>query len=1031
MWSSDWSDDFVAMLPDETPCTSTEKLRQEDTGTSEYTKTVEIDISSPLDTNKQVNTDKKKKSPKKRKRRTRQKLKYIYTSSSDDDIPLQHLADKLTNAHDCESDDTYKPSQHDLTSSDSECNRGKSRKANTSRIQLLKIIRAKSVKKAKQVCISKQRSKLCRKKGINQENKESVRQTDYHRTSIMNIIEQIKTHSEQENDRQNDIIAIHTARIDVLLNNRGLARKEIAAHGNCFFEAVVYSKLVRYTHSELREHLCQHLEDNMEEYMGFFIDQNNPESEEEFVIQYLSEIEYLKKDGYWSNTVADFLPLVLSNFLKLRIEIYTSQENQPVIKIEPTMSPKPAINSAPIQIAYLSIPGVLEHFDACEPLVGRSGDGMEKSEQCSVQNTSNNAEYVATKVVLDTNIPTIPVEHNETNGQQQHTPRKKAVYNTPIRKKLTRKRKLTPENWKKNIRKNLRMRGQEYVSSSGKTVQARCVKETLCTKCKYNCSEKISRTQQQKICETFWSLSTYERKKDFICSRVKEKKTRTYLDDSGNVVPKRKNVSRKYSFEIENVTVRVCKSFYMATIAVGSSFIDNAMKGKEDGCFKGTDKRGKHVPYNKTSSDQKQFVKEHINSFPKVAGHYTRKDTNREFLGPELSVSKMYQLYKESCIEKAIDPVKLSMYRKIFNENFNLSFHIPKKDQCNTCTQYYNAEAQGTLSTDQKEAYTKHQQRKVQAREEKQKDKSTAKENQKIHVATFDLQSVLYTPCSLVSLMYYMRKLCFYNLSLYSLGNGKGSCYVWSEIDGNRGSSEISTCLWLYLQALPSTVEHVVLYSDACCGQNRNTITAACLLHAVSTLDNIKVIDHKFLESGHTHMEVDSMHSAIEFAKRKTQIFVPSQWDTVLQMARRKDPYTVIPLKFHDIVNFKEIANKNIKKSEKGIKINWNKVKWLRYTKAESEVCYFKYDFESEFQKIRLVCSKRKQIHPKGEQMPRRYTQKLPISKAKKKDLVSLCQSGAIPNEYHEFYKTLPSSKDTRDRLPQPDATESGDSDLD
>jgi hypothetical protein len=31
----------------------------------------------------------------------------------------------------------------------------------------------------------------------------------------------------------------------------------------------------------------------------------------------------------------------------------------------------------------------------------------------------------------------------------------------------------------------------------------------------------------------------------------------------------------------------------------------------------------------------------------------------------------------------------------------------------------------------------------------------------------------------------------------------------------------------------------------------------------------MEVIDHKFLESGHTQMECDSMHAAIEFAKKK------------------------------------------------------------------------------------------------------------------------------------------------------------------
>ena len=46
------------------------------------------------------------------------------------------------------------------------------------------------------------------------------------------------------------------------------------------------------------------------------------------------------------------------------------------------------------------------------------------------------------------------------------------------------------------------------------------------------------------------------------------------------------------------------------------------------------------------------------------------------------------------------------------------------------------------------------------------------------------------------------------------------------------------------------------------------------------------------------------MHSATERAKKCTSIFVPSQWSTVISMARKHDPYDVIPLKYD---NFKEL----------------------------------------------------------------------------------------------------------------------------
>jgi hypothetical protein len=177
----------------------------------------------------------------------------------------------------------------------------------------------------------------------------------------------------------------------------------------------------------------------------------------------------------------------------------------------------------------------------------------------------------------------------------------------------------------------------------------------------------------------------------------------------------------------------------------------------------------------------------------------------------------------------------------------------------------------------------------------------------------FDLQAVLYRPCSLVIVMYYMIKLCVYNLSVYDLGYEKGSCYLWSEANGMRGSSEIATCLRLYLLSLPSEEDHVILYSDGCIGQNKNQIVALSLLHAITHIPNLKIIDHKFLESGHTHMECDSIRSAIEFAKKKTQIFVPGQWDTVITMARRRDTYMVIPMKHTDFLDYRSMKTNEVK----------------------------------------------------------------------------------------------------------------------
>ena len=108
---------------------------------------------------------------------------------------------------------------------------------------------------------------------------------------------------------------------------------------------------------------------------------------------------------------------------------------------------------------------------------------------------------------------------------------------------------------------------------------------------------------------------------------------------------------------------------------------------------------------------------------------------------------RMYQLYVEQCKGKIPEKevVSHAVYRKLFNEEYNFSFHIPKKDQCALCINYYRNKDQNTLTMEMKDEYEKHQSRKIKAREEKKKDKEMAISSPELFVGTLDLQAVLQT----------------------------------------------------------------------------------------------------------------------------------------------------------------------------------------------------------------------------------------------------------------------------------------------
>ena len=93
----------------------------------------------------------------------------------------------------------------------------------------------------------------------------------------------------------------------------------------------------------------------------------------------------------------------------------------------------------------------------------------------------------------------------------------------------------------------------------------------------------------------------------------------------------------------------------------------------------GTDGRGKKQPWNKTVDETEQAVIDHINSFPIMESHYSRKDSAKKYLAHDLNIRKMWQLYKIECEKNGVKNVQEGKYQQIFCEKFNLAFFKPKE----------------------------------------------------------------------------------------------------------------------------------------------------------------------------------------------------------------------------------------------------------------------------------------------------------------------------------------------------------------
>lgn len=896
---------------------------------------------------------------------------------------------------DTDADTDYQPSKDDLNSSDSNMSELEPRRKQAWKKKAGKSIKRKLFKAKRTHLPSRDLKDKVRKKRESMK----LRPTRIAQRKGSRCMERAKQKSHRLHNLKQMIRNHHIKRLDNLLACNGFRRVAVTADGDCFFSALQTQIQIDWSIETFREHVAEHLAENIDHYIHFLHDDGSSVDRTE---RFGREVESIKEKGQWKANIADCIPLAAANVLKHKIQIFSSDVSNPVYEIKPDLVEFD--QNSYIHLAYLRIKRE-EHYD-----------GVDSCVRGNVSDKGNDPDPMLT-----------PAKSRPDTEDIGITPHKEAVYVSPKTKESCRKRKSTPELWKRNVRKRNRDCGFAYVSQRGKQIQQRTMKEQDCSKCKFKCNTKLSEDDRKQIFDTYWGLQDYNRQRDFICQSIKDVSPQ-------RIKTGRRKTTLQYAFDFSTRRVRVCKMFFLNTLGIGRKTVTTAMKKKSiGGVFAGGDKRGKFPSANKTPVTSIQLVHSHIKSFPTMESHYVRKQSRRKYLAQDLNITKMWHLYASECKTKGVNPVSQAKYRHIFCSEYNYSFFKPKKDQCSQCTKFSIKKAEGSVDEAIEETHKSHLRRKENSREQKSNDKTRAKTDKSVYAATFDLQAVLNTPCTMVGVLYYKRKLSCYNLSFYSLGDENGTCYLWDESQAGRGSCEIGTCLLTQINSITNThsaVKEITFYSDTCGGQNRNKYVVSAYLYAISKANTLEVINHKFFEPGHSQMESDSMHAVIENTKKKTVVYVPSQWHTIISLARRKKPYIVVPMKYTDVLNLKLFSQQfcpNMKVSTANVRVNWLKIVWIKVEKTSPGSVFLNETFdENTFMEIKVSSRTRSknQFPNVPSELEGCYKDKIPISNDKKADLISLCRSGLIPEEFHAYYEGLQILKNKKDCLPMPDASD-------
>lgn len=575
---------------------------------------------------------------------------------------------------------------------------------------------------------------------------------------------------------------------------------------------------------------------------------------------------------------------------------------------------------------------------------------------------------------------------------------------TPVKKRLVK-----PAKWKKVEAKLAYNSGVAHVSLRGINREARKVKDGCdSSKCRQGCHSKISSDDRQAAAEMYWGqkdktmqwylINKYVTKKD-----VKQRKALIIEDES----PVR-SFTFVYSVPV-NVRddpnlikyVPVCKKMFLDTFDISATVVRTALTKNSP------DKRGKHTNgRRRLPLELIDSVKTHIKDFPLMESHYCRKDSRKMYLDEHLNVAKMHRMYLTL---RGLLPNTANerQYRDIFNTCFNLSFFQPKKDKCAFCAEWIALSQE--MKVMKEKQHEEHVRCKETVRKLRREDKilsrseETKENGLNLKVITFDMQKVLYVPKCDVGEFFYRRKLSNYNFTIFDCTNKQATNYFWEQTTGKRGSDEMSSYVQNYIEdPVNKEVTEFHIYSDSCFGQNKNQFLFS-MYYLIAMKHHLKIV-HRYLEKGHTQMEVDSVHARIENKTRKLDIFVPTQWLGYIKSAKVKSPtYQVKHVKQEMIFSYKDLARH----------FNWSKIpisklREITFDSTNPGRIMYKLDFDGPEISVDILNKKTgRPVSWSTFKPPLAYSGKLSIKKKVINDLQWYLQKNLIPAPYREYYENL------------------------